>query len=223
VFQKYRLQPALNCLIDPSDKSPKFLDETRASSLLRRALSWCLILKALITPDLVHPSLMELFSGVSASDSSAAQWLLQRMDAVFKNKEAYKQRVLDFHLAIMCGDHSGRVITSVTLNVARLLEDALDYRAPAWPNLSIKWTELKDSLLSRSQRRMWGREMADADLRLHSCLLTFQFLSLEEERFSTKSVIDIRGWLIKLYSAIEDVIVSKEPSHRCIFHFPNHL
>jgi hypothetical protein len=154
------------------------------------------------------PSLLsEVLLDTSATDADAASWILRRMDTIFEGREIYQEQFLGLYLSIIMGDHREDVKTAAILNLAKILENALEEGVPL--DLPDEWARLGDYLLSQSREQTWNREMVESVLRLQGCLVTMQSaIPAEQLESSPNLVLDLRRWTVSLRFALSEETVS---------------
>lgn len=203
VFERYDLNGILGYVLDSSHPSWKSLSATRASSLLRRALSWTAILKMFMSGQL--EDLGNFFHTVSTVDPDAGRWLLERMQQTFGDK-ANKGSLSNLYTHVILGKSPEHVKVAAVLNLATILETSLDFRREGAEAVDLPLEELGKEMESEAVAQLWNREMSDAMLRLQGCLVTAKatFCQLQSpEEFE----LELRRWAIKLRSAFQEETV----------------
>lgn len=208
VFESHNLELLLCNSMNQREGSIEDNRKTRATSLLRRSLAWSTILKITIEQNLdLSSRLTRLLSDISVVDADCARWILQRMDITFNDYETYRTFFLDLYMSIILGDHREDVKTAATLNLAKILENALEKGLKL--DLPDGWTMLGDYIRSQPAGQTWSREMVESVLRLQGCLMTMQSaVPISQLESSGKAVLDLRRWAVSLRFALSEETVS---------------
>ncbi|KAL1964941.1 hypothetical protein VTN77DRAFT_6294 [Rasamsonia byssochlamydoides] len=203
VFGSYNLELLLRSLMD----QPETGREARAAPLLRRSLAWSMILKIIMEQNVDSPfHLSKIFFDVSATDADAARWILRRMDTTFDGLETCQKQFLGLYLSTILGDHREDVKTAASLNLARILEDALEKGLTL--DLPDQWPKLGEYIRSQSREQTWSREMVESVLRLQGCLVTMQCaVPISQLESSKDAVLDLRRWAVSLRFALSEETV----------------
>lgn len=205
VFHNYDLLDVFEYLFDLSDPSWKFSSTARASSLLRRVLSWATVLRIFTTGRL--DNLSRLFQCVSTFDSDAARWLLEQMQKL--EKERYRTSLLSFYSSVILGRHPQDVKSVAIDNLASTLEVMLDGRQDI-KGIDLPCAEIERQLSADADARTRNREMANAELRLQGCLLAIMATSMQSQPTPAFEK-GIRKWAVKLQFAMQEETVSWPP------------
>lgn len=191
----------------------------RAESLLRRSLTWCVLLNnalsiAVSTEDTSPAGLMGPFFDLSASDTGAACWILERIRLVFPSYEGQKEFLGLYLLVLLQSFHEENIKAQTALNLAEILEDALEKGIEV--EFASKWARVSDHLSIQSEENIWSRELTENVLRLQGSLLTLKYMHAENMVSTTEThgelnSLDIRRWAVSLRSALseETVCISK--------------
>ncbi|OJJ47298.1 hypothetical protein ASPZODRAFT_65750 [Penicilliopsis zonata CBS 506.65] len=201
VFENHDLYDILDYLLNTNEPSWKSSSTTRASSLLRRTLAWAAVLKMMLRG---RESDLTLFlQALSSFDPNAARWILEELDGLFGEKEAYRVNLLNIYTSILLGDHLEIVRTSATANLASILERLLDYRHDNLKGINLPWDALSERFRSAEETENWNREMSDAGLRLQGCLLAVK-ASLSQWQALPDFGSALRSWTTKLRFALQE-------------------
>lgn len=208
IFDVYNLNDILDYLFDASDPSWRLSSTSRASSLLRSELSWCMILRIFSSsrPD----KLVGFFEVVSDFDSDAARWLLVQMPVRFGGKEQHRSSMVNLCSSVILGQHGQDVKWAAIDNLATILESLLDVEKRDICGISLPCEALEKQLQADADVHMRSREMADAELRLQGCLLTLRAASMSPSASTLEK--DIRKWVVKLQFAMQEETVSCTPA-----------
>lgn len=205
VFDTYDFHDVLHYVFDSSHPSWKALNATRASSLLRRVLSWAEILR--ISSSSRLENLKPFFQAVSAFDSNAGRWLLEKTQEVLGEKEQYRNALLSLYTTIILGRYSEEIKGAAILNLASILEILLDFRHDNLKGVDLPWEALSKQLESDSDAHTRSRDMADAELRLQGCLLAAKINSSQGQSLSAYE-LDLCKWATSLRFAMQEETVS---------------
>lgn len=208
MFGLYDLETLLYSLVEQSEVSAGTGSEARAASLLRRSLAWSMILKIMIEQNSdLSSRLSDIFFSVSAADADAACWVLRQIDTIFDGCETYQKQFLGLYLSTILGDNREDVKTVAALNLAKILENALEKGLTL--DLPDEWARLGDYIRSQSREQTWSREIVESVLRLQGCLMTIQCAIPTSELESSRNlVLDLRRWAISLRFALSEETVS---------------
>lgn len=204
IFNTYDFHDILNYVFDSSHPSWKALSVTRATSLLRRLFSWAEILRLFASSSV--EGLTSLFQSISAFDSNAGRWLLEKTQEVFGEKEKHRSTLLNLYTSIILGDDSEEVKGEAILDLASILEVLLDFRHDNIKGVDLPWEALSKQLDSDADARTRSRDMADAELRLQGSLLAARINSSQGQSLSAYE-FDIRMWATKLRFAMQEETV----------------
>lgn len=205
LFEIYNFQDILEYVFDSSHPSWKALSTTRASSLLRRVLSWVEFLR--IFGSGRFDRLKSFFQTVSTFDSNTGRWLLEKTQDLFGERKEYEGTLLNFYAIIILGDYSAEVKGAAILNLATLLEVLLDFRHDNIKGIDLPWTALTKQLESDADAQTRSRDTADAELRLHGCLLAGEIISSQQALLTYE--VDLSKWAARLRFAMQEETVSQ--------------
>ncbi|OGM51318.1 HEAT repeat protein [Aspergillus bombycis] len=191
-------QDILEYLFDSSNPNYNSLSTTRASSMLRRSLSWVGVLQMFVTGEL--DELASFVKTISTFDPNAGVWLLQRIQDVIGRKDKYRKTLLQLYPSIILGDYSEGVKGSAIASLASILEDLLDFHHDKFKDVDLPWEELNQHINCSPNGEVWGRDRSDAGIRLQGCLLAAKAISKQGQISET----DIRRWATKLRFAMEE-------------------
>ncbi|KAH8690204.1 HEAT repeat protein [Talaromyces proteolyticus] len=180
-------------------------NEVRAESLLRRSLTWSIILKNSLHNINDSPAgLIGPFFDLSTADSDAAGWVLERIRDVFPGYKGQKD-FLSLYLLILLQDQEETVKAKAALNLAETLEDALE------KGLSVdfldKWARVSDYLSVQSQDQVWSRELTENVLRLQGAMLALKYADESFDTESQEPSLGLRRWAVGLRSALSEETV----------------
>lgn len=194
--------------MDRSEVSAGTGRDARAASLLRRSLAWSVILKIIIEQNSdLSSRLSDIFFGVSAADADASCWILRQIDSIFDGCETYQKQFLELYWSAILGDNREDVKTVAALNLAKMLENALEKGLTL--DAPDEWARLGDYIRSQSREQTWSREMIESVLRLQGCLMAIQCaIPTSQLESSENIVLDLRRWAISLRFALSEETVS---------------
>ncbi|RAO64566.1 uncharacterized protein BHQ10_000578 [Talaromyces amestolkiae] len=211
----YSLEHGLAELVNSGPQSPDRISAKRAESLLRRSLAWCLILNNTLSivvsaADTSPAGLMGPFFDLSASDSDATCWILERIRLVFPSYEGQREFLSLYLLVLLQSFHEENVKARTALNLAEILEDALERGIEV--EFSSKWARVSDHLSLQSEENIWSRELGENVLRLQGSLLTLKHMHAESADPTTETnggldSLDLRRWAVSLRSALSEETV----------------
>lgn len=204
IFNVYDFHDVLNYVFDSSHPSWNALNVTRASSLLRRVFSWAEFLRLFASSRVEE--LTSLLQGISAFDSNAGRWLLERTHQIFGEKEQYRSTLLNLYASVILGDYSEEVKGEAILNLASILEVLLDFRHDNIKGVDLPWEALGKQLDSDAEAHTRSRDLADAELRLQGSLLAARINSSQGQSLSAYE-FDLRKWATKLRFAMQQETV----------------
>ena len=205
MFDAYDLDDVLNYVFDPSHPSWEALSTTRASSLLRRALSWTEFMRIFTTGR--PQDLGSFFKIIADFDSNAGRWLLEKTQDTFGEKDQYRNTLLSLYTSIILGGYSEEIKGAAILNMVSILEVLLDFRHDNIKGIDLPWEELSKQLDCDADMHTRSRDMADAELRLHGCLLAAKINSSQGQSLSAYE-LDLGKWATKLRFAMQEQTVS---------------
>ncbi|RAK96233.1 THADA/TRM732 family protein [Aspergillus ibericus CBS 121593] len=184
-------------VFDSSHPSWKTLSTTRAPSLLRRAISWVTVLQMFVTDKLgeVEP----LLGVVSRFDPNAGQWLLERIQEIFGEKDQYRPALIKLYYAVILGAYPEEVKASAISCLASALSIVLDFHNEIVTQMDLPWETLEKHLKLASSENIWNRDRSDAELTLEGCLLALKTIAGRQS-----SDLDILEWATRLQSAMQE-------------------
>ncbi|PCH00030.1 Armadillo-like helical [Penicillium occitanis (nom. inval.)] len=214
-INNYSLEHDLAELVNSGPQSPDRISAKRAESLLRRSLTWCVILNNTLSifvsaEDTSPAGLMGPFFDLSASDSDATCWILERIRLVFPSYDGQKEFISLYLLVLVQSFHEESLKAQTALNLAEILEDALKRGIEV--EFASKWARVSDHLSLQSEENIWSRELTDNVLRLQGSLLTLKYMHAERTDSTTESnggldLLDLRRWAVSLRSALSEETV----------------
>ncbi|PYI07666.1 hypothetical protein BO78DRAFT_396285, partial [Aspergillus sclerotiicarbonarius CBS 121057] len=184
-------------VFDSSHPSWKTLSTTRAPSLLRRAISWVTVLQMFVTDKLgeVEP----LLGVVSRFDPNAGQWLLERIQEIFGERDQYRQALIKLYYTVILGAYPEEVKASAISCLASALSFVLDVHNETVSQIDLPWETLEKHLKLASSENIWNRDRSDAELILEGCLLALRTISGRQS-----SELDVLEWATRLQSAMQE-------------------
>ncbi|OKL63320.1 hypothetical protein UA08_01801 [Talaromyces atroroseus] len=216
VLDTYGIEHSLAELVSTVPESLDRFNSMRAESLLRRSLTWCIILTNSLSlivsePESSPAKLIGPFFDLSTSDSDAACWILERVRVLCCGYEKQKNFLSLYLLILLQGFHEENIKANTALNLAEILEDALEKDVQV--DFLSKWARVSDHLAIQSQESIWGRELAENVLRLQGSLLALKYMYAESTDLAKSAgeleSIDLRRWAVTLRSALnEDTVYS---------------
>ncbi|KAJ5179926.1 Armadillo-like helical [Penicillium capsulatum] len=201
IFRQHDLNDVLLYVFDASQRGWDLTSKTRGSSLLRRALAWCTILRMLSSRK--WQEIPGFFRGVSEFDPDAASWIVEQLEKKFGLKERYKKTLVDLYASIIIGKHAESVKTAAVDNLASVLERMLISDADMVAALELPCDELANGFRPEININAWNRHATDSELRLQGCLLALRCSSCGDQQFSAFKT-DIQNWIVKLRSALSE-------------------
>ncbi|PYH49144.1 THADA/TRM732 family protein [Aspergillus saccharolyticus JOP 1030-1] len=195
---KYAFQDILDFVLDSSHPSWKSLSTTRASSLLRRAISWVTMLHMLIAGKV--NDLEPFVRTVSNFDLNAGQWLLERVQEIFGQREQFGKTLIGLYSAVILGDYPEEVKAVAISCLASKLQAVFDFHNEALPQIDLPWGALEGQLKHGSSQHIWNRDRSDAELQLHGSLLAAKSIALNNQ----SSENDINEWTTRLRFAMRE-------------------
>lgn len=206
LFATHKWYDIMEVLFDPNDEVWQSSSTSRASSLLRRALSWTALLKVLISSN--TDDSVDLLRAISKFDPNAARWLIERTQAVLGLKEIYRKQLLKLFSSVLIDGHPSIIKVAATAGLSAILEDTLDVRHDVTvKDVEGPWEELLRNLETQNNIELRSRELTDAELRLHGCLLTIKLIS-SDMKWSQESASAVGAWCTKLRFALREQTVS---------------
>lgn len=205
ISEVYDFQGILDFVFDSSHPSWKALSTTRASSLLRRILSWVEMLKIFTSGKL--DCLVPFFQAVSTFDSNAGRWLVEKTQEIFGEKKQYEGALLSLYSSTILGSYSEEVKGAAILNLASLLEILLDFRHDNIKGVGLPWAALIRELEAGGDMRTRSRDIADAELRLYGCLLAGEIISSQQALMTYE--VDLSKWAVRLQFAMQEETVNQ--------------
>ncbi|KAJ5564383.1 hypothetical protein N7513_000625 [Penicillium frequentans] len=201
VFEEHDLNGVLSDVFDASQRGWNLQSGTRASSLFRRALTWCKILNSFASHD--WSSIPFFFKGVAAFDADSANWIIERLQETLGEKGIYHKPLADLYSSVIIGDYTSDVKTVAASSLASILEHLLSSQVKSIPELALPCDNLMQNFRPDLAIEEWNRQATDAELRLQGCLLAIQVISSGDQNMSTfKSTL--HSWAIKLRSALSE-------------------
>ncbi|KAJ5701019.1 hypothetical protein N7493_012065 [Penicillium malachiteum] len=195
------LQGVMSYIFDASKPGWNLASRTRASSLLRRALSWCTALRLFAAQQ--KDQSLAFFSDISAFDADAANWIIERLEEKLGQKEKYRQHLVDLYSSIILGQYTTDVRTIAVANLASTVEQLLSSRPETVADLILPCDDLMRGFRPDLEIEKWNRQATDAELRLQGCLHGVQFIkngALDVASFNST----IYSWAVKLRSALSE-------------------
>lgn len=177
--------------------------KTRASSLLRRALSWCTVLKMLALKQ--WSEIPEFHRGVSVFDADAATWILEQLEEKLDKVERLRKPLIDLYSFVILNDAPSSVKTAAVSNFASILEELLSCQEDTISVLALPCDDLTKAFRPEADIKSWNRHATDSALRLQGCLLAIRGSSTEGHPLSSVKQ-DIHSWIVKLRSALSEEI-----------------
>lgn len=205
MFDAYGLDDVLDYVFDSSHPSWEALSTTRASSLLRRVLSWTEFMRILTSDKL--QDLTNFFQTIAGFDSNAGRWLLEKTQDTFGERDQYRNTLLSLYTSIILGGYSEEIKGAAILNMVSILEVLLDFRHDNIKGIDLPWEALSKQLDCDADMHTRSRDMADAELRLHGCLLAAKINSSQGQSLSAYE-LDLGRWATKLRFAMQEQTVS---------------
>jgi hypothetical protein len=221
-INNYSLEHGLAELVNNGPQSPDRISAMRAESLLRRSLTWCILLNntlsiAVFAEDISPAGLMGPFFDLSASDSDAACWILERIRLVSPKYEGQKEFLSLYLLVLLQSFHEENVKAQTALNLAEILEDALERGIEV--AFASKWARVSDHLALQSEENIWSRELTENVLRLQGSLLNLKYMHTESTDSTTETnggldSLDLRRWAVSLRSMLsEETVCTTKPNY----------
>lgn len=210
ISETYDFQDILDFIFDSSHPSWKALSTTRASSLLRRTLSWVELLMIFTLGKLDR--LLPFFQGVSTFDTNAGRWLVEKTQEVLGEEKQYEGALLSFYSSIILGNYSEEVKGVAILNLASLLEVLLDFRHDNIKGVDLPWAALIRELEAGGDTQTRSRDIADAELRLYGCVLAGEIISSQQALLTYE--VDLSKWAVRLQFAMQEETVRKKKKKR---------
>ncbi|KAJ5908778.1 Armadillo-like helical [Penicillium taxi] len=201
MVQEYDLNGVLNYLFDASKAGWNLTSTTRASSLLRRAVAWCTLLRMLSLSQ--WSGIPEFYHGVALLDVNVATWISEQVHEKFGTNEKYRKPLVDLYSSILLNKYPEDVKTMAASNLTSVLEDLLSSETSAVSQLALPWEHLGKSFQPELHFEQWNRQATDAELRLQGCLLATRVSSIEGQSLESLKV-DLYSWAIKLRSALTE-------------------
>lgn len=198
---EYAFEDILGFVFDTSHPSWKSLSTTRASSLLRRAISWVTVLHMLIGGRV--NDLEPFVRTVSNFDPNAGQWLLERLQEIFGPREQYGKTLIGLYSSVILGDYPEEVKAVAIASLASKLQVLFDCRNEALPQIDLPWGALEGQLKHGSSQHIWNRDRSDAELQLHGSLLAAKAIASNNQ----SSENDINEWATRLRFAMREETV----------------
>ncbi|EAW14308.1 THADA/TRM732 family protein [Aspergillus clavatus NRRL 1] len=194
-FDTFGFHDILAFVFDSSNPSWKTLSTTRATSLLRRVLSWTAILRMFVSGQLENSA--AFFLTVSTLDSNAGRWVIEQLQNVLGDKERYRNSLLAFYSSVILGEYAAEVKSVAISSLEAILRVVLDSRSSDVKDINLPWDALHAQI---DTSETWNRDMADAELRLQGCLLTVR-ASLNHWKPLER---DLQRWATRLRFAMQE-------------------
>lgn len=175
------------------------------STLLRTALGLTTQISLLL--ECSEPqALFSLIDHVSSVDPDAAQWILQECHRCLGHNRRLWTQKIKLYVDILTKSHAENVKAAATSNLADILESFLEVGPSILSEVNTATIRVELALLPNQVSRMstWGRDIVDSDLRLHGCVLAFQFLSSDPWNSDLQILHILEIWCLKLRYAIQD-------------------
>ncbi|KAJ5083898.1 hypothetical protein NUU61_008477, partial [Penicillium alfredii] len=201
LFQTHDLHGIKGHVFNASWPGWNLSSSTRSSSLLRRALAWCTILKMLSLGQ--WHDITTFYHGVSLFDANAARWVSERLHEKLGALQRYRKPLAELYSSVIMGSFSTEVKIIAVSNLACILEDLLVLQLDAAQSLVLPWENIGKSFQPEMDIQAWNREATDAELRLRGCLLNVR-ISLEGKESLSAFESDLESWSIKLRSALSE-------------------
>ncbi|RAL13849.1 THADA/TRM732 family protein [Aspergillus homomorphus CBS 101889] len=198
VANEYAFQDILDFVFDPNHPTWKSLSTTRASSLLRRAISWVSILQLIIAGKV--NDLEPLLRTVSNFDPNAGQWLLERLQEIFGQRDQYGKTLINLYSSVILGDYPEEVKAIAISCLASKLQALFDFHNETLPQIDLPWGALEGQLKHGSSQHIWNRDRSDAELQLHGSLLAAKAIASNNQN----SENDINEWATRLRFAMQE-------------------
>ncbi|KAF9891702.1 hypothetical protein FE257_003714 [Aspergillus nanangensis] len=198
IYDVHGLHDILENLFNSSSPSWKFLSTTRASSLLRRALSWVAILQAFIEGEVIEVE--PFLNTVSKFDSNVGTWLLGKIQDTFGVQKRHHATLLSIYSSVILGDYPEEVKSSATVYIADVLSSRLSLETEKFTDISLPWEALDKYINSDHDGLVWNRDRSDAALHLQGCLLAAKDITNSAEITPN----DVHRWTTKLRFAMEE-------------------
>ncbi|KAJ5669950.1 Armadillo-like helical [Penicillium maclennaniae] len=177
--------------------------KTRASSLLRRALSWCTILKMLALRQ--WSEISGVYRDVSEVDADAATWILEQLEEKVDKVERFRKPLLDLYAFVILNDAPSSAKTAAVSNLASILEELLSCQESTLSGLALPCDDLTKAFRPEADIKSWNRHATDSALRLQGCLLAIRGSSNDGHPLSSIKQ-DIHSWIVKLRSALSEEV-----------------
>ncbi|KAJ5777592.1 hypothetical protein N7520_000838 [Penicillium odoratum] len=202
MFEEHDLNGVLSYIFDSSQTGWNLESGTRASSLFRRALTWCAMLNSFASRE--WSGIPLFFHGVAAFDADAANWIIERLQETLGEKVIYHKPLVDLYSSVVLGDYTSDVKTVAASNLASVLEQLLSFRKmESIAELALPCDDLMQSFRPDQAIQEWNRHATDAELRLQGCLLAVQVISGGDQNMSAFKP-NLHSWAIKLRSALSE-------------------
>ncbi|KAJ5613333.1 hypothetical protein N7510_006527 [Penicillium lagena] len=201
VSREFDLHGILTHVFDTSHAGWNISSLTRASSLLRRALAWCMTLRMLVSGK--WGELTQFYLEVVTFDVDAARWILEELVERIGEKKRYRKPLADLYASAILADSPANIKTAAASNLASILEGLLLSELETVKGMGLPWEKIGGSFRPESNIQLWNRDATDAELRLCGCLLTIRIASGEWQSPSSFDG-ELRGWAVKLRSALSE-------------------
>ncbi|KAJ5160900.1 uncharacterized protein N7482_007904 [Penicillium canariense] len=200
IYDRHGLHGVLGDVFDASQAGWNLASSTRASSLLRRTLAWCTILKLLVSQ--TWPDIPAFYHGVSQFDADVGRWIVEQLPEHLMDETKYRKPLVDLYTSIVRADYPADAKTIAASNLATILEEMLASSSEAISEFDLPCDELEKGFKPESNFKQWNRHATDAELRLQGCLLAVRAGS--NQGTSISPLKGLHRWVIKLRSALTE-------------------
>jgi hypothetical protein len=178
ICAEHDINGIVSYIFDGSKAGWNLETKTRASSLLRRALSWCTVLKMLALEQ--WSEIPAFHRGVAVFDADAATWVLEQLQEKLDKAERLRKPLVDLYsVIVLSNDASSSATTVAVSNLASILEKLLSSQEGVIPELALPCDNLSKSFRPETDIKSWNRHATDSALRLQGCLLAIRSSSSE--------------------------------------------
>lgn len=203
ICAEHDINGIVSYIFDGSKAGWNLETKTRASSLLRRALSWCTVLKMLALEQ--WSEIPAFHRGVAVFDADAATWVLEQLQEKLDKAERLRKPLVDLYsVIVLSNDASSSATTVAVSNLASILEKLLSSQEGVIPELALPCDNLSKSFRPETDIKSWNRHATDSALRLQGCLLAIRSSSSEGHHPLSSLKEDIHSWIVKLRSALSE-------------------
>jgi len=201
ICAEHDIHGIVSYIFDGSKAGWNLESKIRASSLLRRALAWCMVLRMLALKQ--WGEIPEFYRGVWLFDADAATWILEQLEEKLDKIERLRKPLVDLYSFVIINDAPASTRTMAVTNLASILEELLSSEADVISGLALPYDDLAKSFQPETDIKSWNRQATDSALRLQGCLLAIRG-SVSEGRSLPSVKQDIHSWIIKLRSALSE-------------------